>query len=403
MEFDITDHTHYLVIYGSHAYGTNSPTSDYDLRGWAIPPSAYFLSFDKKFEQNDQKYTFAQYPFKVQLAEYIKKLGLRIPGDLEEIDHTIYDIRKFFALAAECNPNIIELLYVDEADILSMDTDGKLVRDNRDKFLSARAKHTFTGYAVSQLKRINTHRRWLLHPPTEKPTRSEYGLPETGLISAEQRGAAESLVDSHIRNWLLQDTDLDKQLLSELHEKLTDLISNILSSKELIIKLSNENELLQAVRLAAMRKIGMTENYISVLQTEKKYRDRLKDWNQHQTWKQERNEARAELEAKYGYDVKHGMQLVRLLLAGRELLLTGRLTVRRPDAQMLLGIRNGEWPYDKIITFLSDVDKELTDVYDNKKYVVPHKPDMKALSELCAKLSLEQIKADHGVRLLKRE
>ncbi len=39
--------------------------------------------------------------------------------------------------------------------------------------LDLRAGYTFSGYAVAQLKRIKTHRRWLIHPPTHKPTRQE--------------------------------------------------------------------------------------------------------------------------------------------------------------------------------------------------------------------------------------
>ena len=42
----------------------------------------------------------------------------------------------------------------------------------RDSFLSKRAKHTFSGYALSQLKRINTHYRWLKNPPPAAPTPS---------------------------------------------------------------------------------------------------------------------------------------------------------------------------------------------------------------------------------------
>jgi predicted nucleotidyltransferase len=71
MEFHIVPRTHYLVITGSYAYGTERPESDYDLRGWAVPPCEYFLSFDKRFEQNDQAHPYKDYPFRQYLAAYI--------------------------------------------------------------------------------------------------------------------------------------------------------------------------------------------------------------------------------------------------------------------------------------------------------------------------------------------
>lgn len=77
-----------LVTHGSHAYGLATPESDLDLKGMTIPPREYFHGFSNVFEQAESK----------------------------EPDMVVYDIRKFFKLAAECNPNIIEVLWCDEAD-----------------------------------------------------------------------------------------------------------------------------------------------------------------------------------------------------------------------------------------------------------------------------------------------
>jgi predicted nucleotidyltransferase len=296
---------------------------------------------------------------------------------------------------------VIELLFVDPSDVLMANELGELVRTKRDLFLSAKAKHTFTGYAISQLKRINTHRRWLINPPKLKPNRSDFGLPESSIITSEQRGAAESLVNSQIREWLGQDSDLGQTELSIFHERLTDFISRILSSKELILELKDEKELIRTARIAAMEKIGMAKNYIAILQTEKEYRDQLQEWNQYQQWKENRNPARAELEAKYGYDTKHGMQLVRLLVAGKEILMKGTFTVKSAETEMLLKVKRGEWSYDEIIKYLKSIDKELQDIYDNKKYVVPHKPDMNALNELCMNSIRSQLDFDRRTAYLR--
>ena len=208
MNFDLADRTCYLIVSGSHSYGGHGPDSDYDLRGWCIPPKSDFLTFKDRFQQDSSKHRYDQSPFLSLLRHYIESSGYRVPPDDEVIDHCIYSIHKFFRLTADCNPNLIENLYVDEEDVLLCNQWGRRVRENRELFLSAKAKHTFTGYAVSQLKRINTHRRWLMDPPEKKPDRAEYGLPDTSVIPADQRMAAEKLIDSQVREWLLQDADI---------------------------------------------------------------------------------------------------------------------------------------------------------------------------------------------------
>lgn len=144
----ILENTIYRVRHGSRAYGTNIPGSDVDEKGICIlPDPSYYFGFNR-FEQKD--------------------------GEWEDgNDRVIYDIRKFFKLALEANPNILEILYVEDEDILQINTIGKRLRDNRHLFLSQRAAKTFCGYASSQLHRIKNHYRWLQEPPKE-PKREDF-------------------------------------------------------------------------------------------------------------------------------------------------------------------------------------------------------------------------------------
>ena len=130
MEFDIKKHTSYLTLSGSHAYGLANSESDYDLRGWGIPPKEYFFTYDKKFEQHDQKYSYKKYPFRDQLEKYINKNKFRIPENSEIIDSSIYDIRKFFKLAADCNPNVLEILFVADKNVLIANKFAIKAREN---------------------------------------------------------------------------------------------------------------------------------------------------------------------------------------------------------------------------------------------------------------------------------
>jgi predicted nucleotidyltransferase len=290
-----------LTKHGSQAYGTATPTSDLDLKGVAIPPSEYFLGFANKFEQAEQ----------------------------HEPDMVIYDIRRFMQLAAACNPNIIEVLYTDPQDHLIETFWGKTLISARDRFLSLRARDTFMGYAMGQLKRIRTHRGWLLYPPKEKPTRAAFGLPE-GVPGADKQqiGAAEYL---------------------------------------------NEQG------------YGYGTNFQKLVDDEKRYRVAMVQWEQYETWKKYRNPARHELETRYGYDTKHGMHLVRLIRMCKEILTEGKVYVKRPDAAELLEIRNGKWSYEQLMEWADRMQAEVDDLAKNSK--LPKAPDVETLDDLCCFLT----------------
>jgi hypothetical protein len=81
----------------------------------------------------------------------------------------------------------------------------------------------------------------------------------------------------------------------------------------------------------------------------------MRHWDAYRTWEASRNPARAELERRYGYDTKHAMHLVRLMRTGLEVLETGELRVRRPDADDLNAIRDGALTFDELIALASEL------------------------------------------------
>lgn len=115
----------YLTLGGSHAYGTNIEGSDVDLRGIATNSKEEIL-LGKDFEQVVNTDT----------------------------DTTVYSFKKIVNLLANVNPNTIETLYTREDQILYMNEAGKLLRDNRDMFLSKKCVYSFGGYANQQLRRL---------------------------------------------------------------------------------------------------------------------------------------------------------------------------------------------------------------------------------------------------------
>ena len=348
----LPDRTLYLSRHGSHAYGTSLPTSDLDVRGIAVAPIHYYLGVSQTFEQT------------VQTAP---------------VDLTIFDVRKFCKLAADANPNALEIIFTDPSDHLHVHKLMEKLFEARPAFLSQKAKHTFSGYARSQLKRIRAHRRWLEAPPSAPPTRAEFNLPERTVIPADQLAAAQAAIKKQIDQWSWHE-------MEHLDPALRQAMQDEFERRLLEITLWSWDEVDAKVWAAASHAVGFDTNFIRLLDLERQYTARLHEWQNYQNWKTNRNEARAALEAKWGYDTKHAMHLVRLTKMCRELLTTGQVLVRRPDAEELLAIRNGAWTYEQLIEYSDREDAALTELL--KTSTLPKRPDMGRIDLVCSELIL---------------
>ena len=342
-----------MTRHGSHAYGTNVPTSDIDLRGICVAPKEYYLGFSKSFEQAIQN----------------------------EPDITVFEIRKFLRLAADCNPNALEILFTRPQDHLVLTPAAKLLIDNRKLFLSKKVRHTFQGYAHSQMKRILHHRQWLLHPVLEAPTRKEFGLPERTVIPADQLQAAQSSIQKRLDEWHLKDLEeFDDAERTHIRELFINSLTDITAW--------SEDQLAEKTWNSACNSIGLSTNFIELLDMERRYTAKLREFNQYQTWKRERNPVRAEMEAKFGFDGKHAMHLVRLSRSCEEILTDCDANVFRDDAEELVSIRNGAWSIDKLITWFDDQSKRITEA--EKISTLPISCDKFAIDKLCVSI-IEQM------------
>jgi len=304
----LENRTIFATVHGSQAYHTSTPESDIDVKGLAIPPKEYFLGFANNFEQSEGNYPY---------------------------DIVIFGLRKFLKLASACNPNIIEILFTDPEDWIIETPIFHKLYEHRNLFLSQQANNTFSGYAHQQLKRIKGHRKWLLEPPTHKPERTEFGLPEREKLSSSELGATKNLLEDGIK--------LD---------------------------------------------IGI----MKLFTLEQKFQRAMQEWKQYENWKRTRNKKRAKLEAAHGLDTKHAMHLVRLLRMGKEIISTGEVHVRRPDADELLEIRNGAWSYDKIIEWADKQKQEINECLKTTK--LPKTTDKDKIDKLCRELVEEALFSD---------
>jgi predicted nucleotidyltransferase len=122
---------------------------------------------------------------------------------------------------------------------------------------------------------------------------------------------------------------------------------------------------------------------------ERAYRAAAKHWGNYQAWLRNRNPARAELEARYGYDTKHAMHLLRLLRMGEEILREGVVRVLRPDAEWLLMVRNGALTYDQVLTYAAEHKARLAATTAHSP--LPEEPDEKAADRLLIELQTEYL------------
>lgn len=341
----------FKCVAGSHAYGTNVADSDLDTRGVAIPKDkSYYIGMGiNVFEQKDKWET--------------------------DEDTVIYDLRKFMKLAADSNPNILDLLFCDEGDILETSLSWGAIREHAGKFLSRRARYSYTGYAFSQLRRIKNHRGYLLNPPKKRPERADFGLPEN------KRTATPDMIGAF--QWVLT-------------EMLKNSVESLAFSDETTKELEKVNYIglvqsqLDTNMHAQIQKItGATDEWMLAMAQEKAYSHAMSDWTAYENWAKQRNPKRVELEAKYGYDTKHAMHLVRLIRMGEEILSEGKVLVKRPDAEELVSIRNGAWTYDQVVAYAEGMEEKMKSLYETSP--LPKEADRVFLDKLCQQIIEEMV------------
>lgn len=374
MNFDLFDRTILLVVGGSRAYGIHTEASDVDVKGVAVPTAEYFHGYLHRFEQADQTSYISAFAPVLNEVEKAVVAQTKLEG-------SIYELRKFVNLAVDANPNILDVLFCREEEVRLTSRIGDKLRENRDLFLSAKAKHTFSGYSAAQLKRVRTHRKWLLSPVEQQPLRADFGLPENTLIPADQLAAARAAVQKKIDGWEFDFHALPDAEIIHVTSQIVDHLSEIRAN------LGFET-IDDAKWLAAARSIGLDTNLILVMQREREYEAAHRGWKQYQDWKKNRNPERAALEEKHGFDTKHGGHLFRLLRMCREILETGKVNVWRGgiDAEEILSIRRGAWSYDKLVEWAEAEDAALEALYKERRYVVPKTPDREAIDRLCIEL-----------------
>lgn len=326
-------------ISGSKSYGMSTPTSDEDRRGLFMAEPIDVIA---PFTNMDQ-----------------------VEG-LFGSDSVHYELRKFISLVVKQNPNIVELLWVEPQFIKESRFAYEYLREARGSLLSKNVYHTYTGYAYSQLQRIKGHNKWINNPqPTRRPKEVDYVSTVHNFTDNKEWNSRPPIFGSayHLGSGLygLNTKDIQTQASwIDVHEAIypaeTEKPHNLYF--DIIFKFNKQL-----------------------------YSEAVDNWQHYWDWKKNRNEARSELEAKHGYDTKHGAHLIRLLRMGKEILLEGEVKVLRPDASELLEIRNGALTYDELLSLAAKTKEEVEEAY--KKTKLPGAVDMEMVKGLITDLYMD--------------
>ena len=128
-----TDYVFYRVRVGARAYGLDDADTEEDaIRGVYLPPAALHWSLYKPLEQIEMQHPSA--------------------NGGAPIEEVYWEVEKFVRLGLAANPAVLEALYTPM--IMATSDLGRDLRSIRDAFLSKMIFTTFTGYAMSQFRKI---------------------------------------------------------------------------------------------------------------------------------------------------------------------------------------------------------------------------------------------------------
>jgi len=291
----------YLVLSGSNAYGTTIDGSDCDLRGALIEPPQYVYGL-QQFEQFE---------------------------DLAS-DTVIYSLRKFVDLLTKANPNVLELLGVDDNCIVVITEQGREIRNNANLFLSKRVINSFGNYAIAQIRRLQN------------------ALCRDSYTEEEQQ--------RHLQSTLSAQFDHFQRTYAKFPDGAIDIYNRDGTLKfDINLKSYPVSDF-----------VGIYSELSSIVKTYSKLNHR--------------NNKKSEKSL-----FKHAMHLIRLLLTGTDILDgKGIVTHRKDEHGLLMDIRNGNIKFDEIWQLANAYQVKFEEAAKNTK--LPNEPNFLEIERMLIRL-----------------
>ena len=336
----------YLVIRGSHAYGTNVETSDTDYAGVFIQSIDDILGNKYKEQIND-----------------------------DNNDIVIYEIKRFLELLGSNNPTVMELLNTPEDCVVYKDPIFDLVLNDKEKFITKMCAKSFGGYAkqqISKAKGQDKKQNWEKDKVTRK-TPLDFCYLHLGEKSVslkdyldknnlDQKFCGLSNVPHSRDTYALFYDRMSDFKYSDKRPKWEKFLSNLFNKVKSLefkgISFENSND----IRLSSIPK-GLPKSYFigHISYNKDGYSQHCKDYLSYQEWIKKRNESRWVDVKSHGQkiDGKNMMHCKRLMEMAKEIGEGKGIIVRRPNAKELISIRKGEVDLQ---TLINNVEKEINEV-----------------------------------------
>ena len=368
----------YLVVRGSHAYGTNLPTSDTDYAGVFIQDMESILGMSYVEQVND-----------------------------DSNDIVIYELRRFLELLANNNPNILELLNTPEDCVIYKDPTFDVIFENRDKFLTKICSKSFGGYAVEQIKKArgqDKKQNWEKDKVTRKEVldfvyviEGEKSIPwkEWSYGQFDEKFCGVVNVPNAHDNYALFYDSVAHDCFSELvPESVRESAKHLRKESDLplgmgfkgLVKVDDGLNAAESnsLRLSSIPK-GM-KPICNIIYNKDGYTQHCKDYKSYQTWLEERNEQRWIDVQSHGQkiDGKNMLHSRRLMDMAREIAEGKGIVVRRPNAQELIDIRQGKVDLQTLIDHVESEIKAVDELYKNS--TLPDSVDEKLVELILIKI-----------------
>ena len=343
----------YLVVRGSHAYGTNIETSDTDYAGVFIQSLDDVLGNTYKEQINDDKN-----------------------------DIVIYEIRRFIELLGSNNPTVLELLNTPEDCVVYKDPIFDEVLNNKEKFITKICSKSFGGYAkqqISKAKGQDKKQNWEKDKVTRKDVldfvyviEGEKSIPwkfwnddsyEEKFIGVVNVPNARDIYavyfDQHAEECFSEKYSEEKREENKIYHK--EKYGYYGLSYKGLVKTGEGANSAESNQLR-LSSIPKGESPICIVTYNKDgYTQHCKDYLSYQEWLENRNEARWVDVKSHGQkiDGKNMMHCKRLMGMAREIAEEKGIIVRRPDAEYLISIRKGEVDLQ---TLIDGVESEIIEI-----------------------------------------
>lgn len=286
--------------FGSHVYGTNVPTSDFDYKSLVLPrPRDILLQKAFKNHKNQTK----------------EGNGKNKPGD---IDDSYFGLHYWFKLLSEGQTMCYDMLFTPEKFLVNpfnrtgMDI-WETIQSNSDKLVNSRIS-AFAGYCQAQA--------------------AKYSLKGSNLAGFRAAMTLFAALNPHVKlrdiRQVIKETLVDVSATEATYNGKQEPVT-----KFVIIPHKQTGAQEEYLQIGGKTKVPMHASVKVALDCFtmqfKKYGERAK-----------------QAETNNGVDWKALMHAVRICKEAEELLLTGHIDFPRPEAPLLLRIRKGEMTYKAV-------------------------------------------------------